>query len=166
MVSGRTIRGSLLAAGLAAGIWAVPAARAEHSPLIPEPGARLYQEFCAGCHGDEGKGNGPLTSRHNWWQIDAPDHSRKPRDLTRDWFLFGDGKTEIMRTIRNGSGGTAMTNFTPTLAESDVAALADVVLTLRGGMSNELIQRRFPERIPKSPVTPRHHRLVDPTSKP
>jgi mono/diheme cytochrome c family protein len=159
MASRYTIRALILATGMGVGIWTLPAAHAERPALIPEREARLFQEYCASCHGDEGKGNGPLTNRHNWWQIDAPDHSRKPRDLTRDWFQFGDSREAIIRTIRNGSGGTAMTTFAPVLAPSDVEALADVVLTLRGGMSNDLIQRRFPDRIPKSPPTPHHHRL-------
>jgi mono/diheme cytochrome c family protein len=159
MARRHTLRLLILTTGLGLGIWALPAARAERSPLIPEDGARLYQEYCASCHGDGGKGDGPLTSRHNWWQIDAPDHRRKPRDLTRDWFAFGDSREAIIRTIRNGSGGTAMTDFSPVLGSSDIAALADVVLALRGAMSNELIQRRFPDRIPKTPAPPMHHHL-------
>jgi mono/diheme cytochrome c family protein len=164
MAFARPIQGLVLV--LITGLWAIPTAHASRSPVVTEQGAKLYQEFCASCHGDSGKGDGPLTNRHNWWQIDAPDHSRKPRDLTRDWFRFGDGKDDIMRTIRHGSGGTAMTDFAPMLSASDVEALADTVLAMRGGMSNEMIQRRFPERIPKTPGTPQYHRMPAPAARP
>lgn len=149
----------ILAAGLALGIWLLPTAWAESPAPEATVGMRLFQEYCASCHGDEGKGNGPLTTRHNWWQIEAQDHSRRPRDLTRDWFQFGDSRDAIRRTIRNGSGGTAMTTFAPVLAASDVDALADVVLRLRGDMSNAVIQRRFPDRIPTSPAQPHYHHV-------
>jgi mono/diheme cytochrome c family protein len=44
-------------------------------PKAPPPpsGQALYQGFCQSCHGDQGKGDGPL----------AGDLARKPADLTR-----------------------------------------------------------------------------------
>ena len=70
-----------------------------------ERGRELYQLHCAGCHGDEGRGNGPATP---WLMI-------RPRDFTRALYRYRstavgnmplDG--DLYRSIHRGLPGTSM----------------------------------------------------------
>ncbi|MBC7541106.1 MAG: c-type cytochrome [Candidatus Sericytochromatia bacterium] len=152
-----TVRILATAIVLITAMGTAPFAQATRTPVPSPKGADLFKLYCASCHGDDGRGNGPLTSRHNWWQIDAHDHSKNPRDLTRDWFLFGDTKADIIRTISAGSGYTAMEGFDQALSPSDIDAVADVVRSLRGDMSNARLLRDFPDRVRTGPTgTPMH----------
>lgn len=60
-----------------------------------------FRQFCAPCHGEEARGNGPL----------AGNFQPRPRNLIRDPFIF-QGQTEVQlhlaRTIKFGLPGTEM----------------------------------------------------------
>ena len=40
----------------------LPAQRSELPPTFVPSGARMYKQFCAACHGSDGKGHGPAAS--------------------------------------------------------------------------------------------------------
>lgn len=45
--------------GLVTGLGAAQDKQAKKAPPVPTPGAKLYKQKCAVCHGNDGKGNGP-----------------------------------------------------------------------------------------------------------
>ncbi len=53
--------GLLVSAGLLGGGRATPASD-EPRPSAPTAGARLYATYCANCHGERGRGDGPTAS--------------------------------------------------------------------------------------------------------
>jgi mono/diheme cytochrome c family protein len=69
---------ALAAAPLLAADWNAPAAEKARpnpvpaSPEAVEKGRELFQKHCAGCHGEKGKGDGPM----------ADFNPSKPEDLT------------------------------------------------------------------------------------
>ena len=90
--------------------------------------ARDYADYCAGCHGASGHGDGPLARR-----LVTP-----PRDLVRaGWISFPPatrGETErlaLARIIKFGLPGSAMAGH-EWLADAGVLALAAYVQALRG----------------------------------
>ncbi len=70
-----------------------------------ESGGKIYSRYCAGCHGDEGKGDGGSAA-----YLDP-----RPRDFTKGLFKFRSTKSgelptdeDLFRTISRGVPGTAM----------------------------------------------------------
>lgn len=63
---------------------------ATHNDYMAAQGKRLYGSVCAACHGVEGKGN-PVMG--------AP-------DLTDDYWLYGDSKESLRKTIMAGRHGS------------------------------------------------------------
>lgn len=92
----------------------------------PEPGepARLYNLWCAACHGPGGRGDGPLATHL----------LLRPRDLTAEpWRFVPAGEDEALalaRIIKFGAPGTAMAGR-EYLPDADIAALAAYVRALR-----------------------------------
>jgi mono/diheme cytochrome c family protein len=84
---------------LGVGIGAQPAPPAQLANPVPPAaksiaaGRQLFQRYCAPCHGDSAKGNGPLAPR------DA-----HPADLTDAEWTHGDTDGEIFTNIRDGIG--------------------------------------------------------------
>ncbi|MGH9769382.1 MAG: c-type cytochrome [Blastocatellia bacterium] len=88
-----------------AGLWpAPPAQEARRNPEAqrlknPEPknaesveaGKKLYQRYCAACHGPNGKGDGGMALSGG-----------EPSDLTDDTWDFGSTDGEIFVAIRDG----------------------------------------------------------------
>ena len=95
----------LLSVFVVAGLWLAPYAQeprgnAEAQKLKnPEPktdesveaGKKLYQRFCASCHGPQGKGDGAHALAGG-----------TPSDLTDDTWDYGSTDGEIFVTIRDG----------------------------------------------------------------
>ncbi len=90
----------------------------------PVEGERLYREYCAGCHGARGRGNGPVAT-----QLEPA-----PRDLAQPsgWIwvtpnLAGaDRRLELARLIKFGRPGTSMAG-TEWLEDRDLANLIGFV---------------------------------------
>ena len=80
-----------------------------------ETGQALWQDNCAGCHGDQGRGDGPAAQ----WL------SPQPTDLTAREYTSG----HIGNALWNGVHGTAMPAWRD-LARENLAALVNVVQTL------------------------------------
>jgi mono/diheme cytochrome c family protein len=78
--------------------WVVPPeAKAVKSPLAPSPaavaaGKAIYDDKCANCHGDKGKGDGPEADMY-----DTP-----PADLTKPGVLDGMSDGELFWKISRG----------------------------------------------------------------
>ena len=102
-----------------------PAAAANVSALIevtPEliaEGKSLYSVNCASCHGNTGHGDGAAAAALN----------PKPRNFTSGEFRYGGGLARVVRTISEGSPGTAMAAFA-NLPMSDRVKLAHFVRSL------------------------------------
>ncbi len=139
----RRLRFSLIAAGIAAILWAAP----HFGPLLVEAyptsfyrsptgfsaqsiaiGADLYPTHCASCHGPHGQGDGPaakglavppadLTAAHLW------DHS----DGELFWWLS--------HGMDNPEGGLSMPGFADRLTEEGRWALIDAIRANNAGMS-------------------------------
>lgn len=87
MSARRAFAGVLLllaaAPGRAAQDWVAPAAERERtnpvasSPETLQRGGELYKRYCLLCHGEKGKGDGPVSRMH------AQRTSEPPRDLTQ-----------------------------------------------------------------------------------
>ena len=76
----------IILGGMAIMIWAGAA--------VAGQGQNLYQEKCALCHGDDGKGNGPGAAAFN----------PGPANFTAPQFWQGDVRDKIMNTVKNGKG--------------------------------------------------------------
>lgn len=97
-------------------------------PPMPEEraaGERLWAARCAGCHGPEGQGDGPLAEGLR----DADGAPADLFDLRRRPLKGGEGLAEIFRTLHRGRPGTPMAPFEGTPAEA--RALASRVLARR-----------------------------------
>ena len=84
-------------------------------------GAELYRGSCAGCHGDRGRGDGPM----------APDLDPAPSNLA-DWATLRDqSPLDFYRRVSIGVVGTAMPAFEERLPPRDRWAVALYASTLR-----------------------------------
>jgi DMSO reductase family type II enzyme heme b subunit len=105
----------LVAPALAFGVTRV-SAQAAPAQAGALPGKVTYDKWCSGCHGTEGKGDGPGAARM------LP----HPRDFTRGQYQIrttGSGELptdeDILKVIDNGMPGTAMPGWTPILSEQE-----------------------------------------------
>ncbi len=57
-----------------------------------EQGKKLYGQFCASCHGQSGKGDGPAAAALN----------PKPRDHTNKEYMSKMSEDELLNVIKNG----------------------------------------------------------------
>jgi mono/diheme cytochrome c family protein len=91
----------------------------QHTPEQVAKGKELFAVNCASCHGSLGKGDGPASAALN----------PKPRDFTSGYWRYGGGEARVVRTISQGSPGTAMASFA-NLPLADRFALAHYVRSL------------------------------------
>jgi len=105
---------------------------AEHEGDIPHEemsllGAELYLQNCAGCHGEEGAGDGPVA-----------DYFRpRPRDFTDGYFAFRSTEyggmpsdEDLLRTISEGIRWSAMPPFEKILSRKEKEAVLAHMKTL------------------------------------
>jgi len=80
-------------------------------------GRRIYTEQCAGCHGDEGRGDGPAAAAL------VP----KPRNF-RDSAFWKDRTTaELESVVRSGKPASMMMAFGGALTDAEIAAVVRYV---------------------------------------
>lgn len=96
-----------------------------HAVALVERGQKAYAEFCVGCHGEKGDGNGEA----------AKFFSPKPRNFTLAEYKFSSTRSgelptddDLRRTIKNGLRGSAMPPF-ELLPETTVDALIAYIKT-------------------------------------
>lgn len=128
----RSRRAIVALAALAALGWGGAAAAAE----APKPdlgtdaqrqaGKKVYDQYCAQCHGDDGAGDGIAALRL---------HPR-PRDFTSGKFKFRSTATgylptddDLRRTIRDGLPYTGMANFDTLLSDEQVTDVVEYLKT-------------------------------------
>lgn len=109
-------------------------------------GFRLYQRYCATCHGARGDGRGESA-----WRLSGP----PPQDFTRGVYKLRSTPkgslpmdSDLMRTIRRGVPGTAMPAWAGILEDTDISAL---VATIKG-FSSRFVGGEAPQavEIPKT----------------
>ena len=104
---------------------AAPEATAETASTSDDAimkGKELYeQNACAGCHGENGRGDGPAGQALN----------PKPRNFTRiQDYKQGHALDDIAKTIETGIPGTAMVAY-PHIMESDRKLIASFIVSLQ-----------------------------------
>lgn len=110
----------------------VPAATVEkylQAPAgSPGDGRRWYVYYCSGCHGPEGKGDGPNAERLRRTQ------NVRPRDLTDSKFFAERTDQDLYTTISLGGGhagkSTMMPAWTYTLSPEQIKDLVSYVRVL------------------------------------
>jgi len=88
-------------------------------------GAIVYQERCALCHGEAGRGDGP----------GARGLAPPPANLADPNLMGAKSRLDVYRQLLLGVAGTAMPSFEGTLPEDDRWAVAAYALTLQYGGS-------------------------------
>jgi high-affinity iron transporter len=90
-----------------------------------EQGRRVFQIYCASCHGPEGAGDGPAAA-----ELDPA-----PRNLKRDAYRFGETRADLYAVITNGAGArggsSRMQPYGALLSEQDRRALVGFVWSLK-----------------------------------
>lgn len=99
-------------------------AAGQQNPVKPTPesiaaGKALFQQNCAMCHGNEGKGDGAAAAALN----------PKPANLAAGQFKYGGSDAEIFKTISNGVPGTAMVSWS-SIPEKDRWNLVNYIKSL------------------------------------
>ncbi|HJS29318.1 MAG TPA: c-type cytochrome [Anaerolineales bacterium] len=89
------------------------------SPEQLAQGASLYEESCAGCHGVEGRGDGP----------EAASLATAPPDFSSPEFFASRSSESLFQVISDGAG-QAMPAYAPDFSEEQRWALADYVRSL------------------------------------
>jgi len=82
------------------------------TPELLAKGKTVFQINCASCHGSTGHGDGPASVALN----------PKPRNFTEGYWRYGGGLARVVRTISEGSPGTAMASFSILPLEDRIAA--------------------------------------------
>ena len=83
-------------------------------PAAPDVGLQLWHDNCAGCHGNDGRGDGPAAA----WL------SPQPTNLAEREY----SRAQLTRVLWNGVDGTSMPAWRDHPTEN-IAALVDVVLS-------------------------------------
>src|SRR5215203_6744661 len=109
------------------------------SAITSSDGAALYNGHCAVCHGESGKGDGPVAAL-----LDP-----RPRDFSIGKYRLISttngipSKSDIIRTIRNGMPGTSMTAWRH-LSDHDVELLADQTFAFtKDAMKQQLAAKKL-----------------------
>ncbi len=132
----------------------------EGLPVTPESiahGEELFNSMkCFLCHGEEGRGDGPITKtlKYEW------DFLFRARNLAKGWtYKAGNLRKDIYRSISTGFYGTPMGSYAEYLTEEERWHLASYVNSISGDekpgarilIKPKLIKGNLPES-PEDPV--------------
>ena len=84
---------------------AAAAAEGEIPPGVIEDGRHSYRSLCASCHGDSGKGDGPMAAELSTKPVDLTQIARQNHGQFPFWHVF---QTIDGRTILRAHGGPEM----------------------------------------------------------
>ncbi len=76
-------------------------------PGNPDRGMQIFSTYCAACHGDDGRGDGPVAARL------ARDHGVAPADLSSPKFQQRASDGGLAKAIREGGQGVHRSQFMP-----------------------------------------------------
>jgi mono/diheme cytochrome c family protein len=76
-------------------------------------GARIYADRCGGCHGDEGRGDGPAAAAVE----------PKPRNFRSADFWHDKTDAGLRAVVMHGKPGTMMPPFAGVLSDQEIAAV-------------------------------------------
>ena len=130
----RVVLASVVALAMAStGCTPEPTGAENYSHEIVLQGQRVYDQHCAGCHGVDGKGEGPAAAFLN----------PKPRDFTAAKFKFRSTPSsflptdeDLMRTLVRGVHSTSMPSWR-LLSDSDRKALVQYLKTFSENWQDE-----------------------------
>jgi mono/diheme cytochrome c family protein len=120
--------------------WQIPpAASTEESPVSPRlavirRGKALYISHCSGCHGLEGRGNGPDKTT---------DPAHPPADLTNASRATLNPDGVMFYKIWNGRAQPTMPAFKTRLTRNDVWAVVEYVKTLRTSAAKRSVAQHY-----------------------
>ena len=124
-----------------------PSAQELGSDAQRESGRRLYEKYCAQCHGDKGDGEGHAT----------PHLFPRPRDFTTGQFKVRTTpngalptQEDLVRVIRRGMPYTSMPAW-PRLSDQDVANLAYYIKTFSPAFA-DAARAPTPIELPSAPA--------------
>lgn len=107
------------------------------TPESVQRGSELFKETkCFECHGEDGRGNGPLTvALQTEWNM-----SYRARDLSKGW-LFKGGNTleDIYRTISTGFNETPMGSYLEKLSDEDRWHVAHYIKSISKDMASDVV---------------------------
>ncbi|MEW4570616.1 c-type cytochrome [Tautonia sp. JC769] len=86
-------------------------------------GKRLFEARCSSCHGNSGRGDGPIARG-----LSGPG----PGDLTDDDWKHGDQPDQVIAVIAKGVPGTQMAGWDSAFDEGQIRALAAYMYRLAG----------------------------------
>ena len=89
----------LTLAGLVLGVWVLGAPSVSRA----QEGKKIFNMRCAACHGENGKGDGPL----------AKNFSPRPLDFALPGFWQGDADKKISDAVTKGKGPMPPMNLSP-----------------------------------------------------
>ncbi|MBT3352637.1 MAG: cytochrome c [Nitrospinaceae bacterium] len=100
------------------------ASRMDASGANADAGKANYQRFCAGCHGINGKGDGPSSQMLN----------PKPRDHTNAKYMKNLSDEHIFKAIKMGGAGVGKSFSMPSwggqLSDKDIENIVAFIRTL------------------------------------
>lgn len=115
----------------------VPVVSIASTPESISRGQELFKETkCFECHGDDGRGNGPLTvALQTEWNMPY-----RARDLTKGWnFKGGNTIEDIYRTISTGLNETPMGSYLEKLSDEDRWHVAHFVKSISRDMASDVV---------------------------
>jgi cbb3-type cytochrome c oxidase subunit III len=99
-------------------------------PGAPDEGRKLYVYYCSGCHGPEGKGDGPSAEQLR------VQHNVRPRDLTDSAYLQAKTDQELYVTVALGGGHAGKSIYMPawtyTLQPAQIKSVVAYLRVLSG----------------------------------
>jgi cytochrome c553 len=93
--------------------------QSEIATIDPAAGKPIYEQYCATCHGANGKGNGPGTKN-----LVGGGPAAFPKDMNLQ-YIFG--------ITHGGIPATMMYGFSPTLNETEIWNVTAYIVGLTGG---------------------------------
>lgn len=86
-------------------------------------GRTLYLSRCVSCHGERGRGDGPLANG-----LSPP----KPRDFVEQEWKYGETAEKALAVVTNGVPGTSMSAWKSSYSENELREVTAYVFYLAG----------------------------------